>query len=385
MPRGRALALASAYVAGIAVMFGVLGTVFALAGQASSAPSWATPGSSFPLALFFVAMGLSMFGAFELALPAGLQARLSRVGGRGFGGAFLMGLVGGIIAAPCTGPPLAGPAGLRDHHPRRRVGVRHAARPTASASACRSGCWRRSRCRCPDPGAWMEWIKSFFGILLFLAALYYLKNVVPALGHFTSPSPAVRDRDGGDDRRGRRAGRHSRDFHGGVTEQLRKGLGVGLVTIGLLGLDQLPADAQGRRSSSPGSPTRPRRSRTRAPRGARCWSTSPPTGARRARSWTSRSSREREVAEVMTKFTLLRVDMSNANDVPALGELSRSYDAETLPAVRVVSPEGEDPRQARRRRPAATPIGSARSSSLRCRRTERQRRSLTHRASPRSD
>ena len=36
-----------------------------------------------PLALFFVAMGLSMFGAFEVALPAGLQERLSRVGGRG--------------------------------------------------------------------------------------------------------------------------------------------------------------------------------------------------------------------------------------------------------------------------------------------------------------
>ena len=53
-------------------------------------------------------MGLSMFGAFELALPSGLQKRLSRVGGKGFGGAFLMGLVGGIIAAPCTGPPLAG-------------------------------------------------------------------------------------------------------------------------------------------------------------------------------------------------------------------------------------------------------------------------------------
>ena len=42
-----------------------------------------------PLALFFVAMALSMFGAFELALPQPLQERLARVGGRGFGGAFL--------------------------------------------------------------------------------------------------------------------------------------------------------------------------------------------------------------------------------------------------------------------------------------------------------
>ena len=50
---------------------------------------------------------------------------------------------------------------------------------------------------------------------------------------------------------------------------------------------------------------------------------------------------KREVAEVMTRFTLLRVDMSKANDEPALGEISRRYDAETLPAVRVVSPEGK--------------------------------------------
>ena len=60
-----------------------------------------------PIAILFVVMAASMFGAFELALPSGLQQRLSSIGGRGFFGAFAMGLVGGIIAAPCTGPVLA--------------------------------------------------------------------------------------------------------------------------------------------------------------------------------------------------------------------------------------------------------------------------------------
>ncbi|HEV3030223.1 MAG TPA: cytochrome c biogenesis protein CcdA, partial [Polyangia bacterium] len=105
--RRRAAALASSYVAGIAVLFGALGTTFGLLGKAFGA-YLGNPWVVVPLALFFVAMALSMFGAFELALPQGLQARLSRVGGRGFGGAFLMGLVAGLIAAPCTGPPLAG-------------------------------------------------------------------------------------------------------------------------------------------------------------------------------------------------------------------------------------------------------------------------------------
>ena len=106
VPRGRALALATAYVLGIAAMFGTLGTTFGLVGRAFGT-FLANPWVIVPLALFFVAMGLSMFGAFEVALPSELQARLSRIGGRGMLGAFLMGLVAGIIAAPCTGPPLA--------------------------------------------------------------------------------------------------------------------------------------------------------------------------------------------------------------------------------------------------------------------------------------
>src|SRR6476659_1679602 len=107
VPRGRALLLGGAYVAGIAAMFGALGTSFGLLGKAFGT-FLANPWVIVPLAVFFVAMGLSMFGAFELALPQGLQQRLSRVGGRGFAGAFGMGLVAGLIAAPCTGPPLAG-------------------------------------------------------------------------------------------------------------------------------------------------------------------------------------------------------------------------------------------------------------------------------------
>src|SRR5262249_7617516 len=60
------------------------------------------------LALLFIALAASMFGAFELALPSGLTNRLSTVGGVGYKGAFVMGLVMGLIAAPCTGPFLTG-------------------------------------------------------------------------------------------------------------------------------------------------------------------------------------------------------------------------------------------------------------------------------------
>jgi len=45
-----------------------------------------------------------------------------------------------------------------------------------------------------------------------------------------------------------------------------------------------------------------------------------------------------EVAREMSRFTLLRVDLSEEDD--ALAAVKRKYGAETLPAIRIVSPAG---------------------------------------------
>lgn len=178
--------LATLYVAGIAVMFGILGTTFALLGKAFGT-FLANPFVIVPLALFFFAMALSMFGAFDLTLPAGLQARLAAIGGAGYGGAFLMGIVGGLIAAPCTGPPLAGilayVATTRDAFfgffllAMYAVGIGIPFWLIAGFSV-----------QLPKSGPWMNSVKSIFGIALVAASLYYLKPVLPILGQLTSRS-----------------------------------------------------------------------------------------------------------------------------------------------------------------------------------------------------
>jgi thiol:disulfide interchange protein DsbD len=316
----------------------VLGTVCGLTGSKFGA-YLGSPWVVVPLALFFAAMGLSMFGAFEIALPAGLQARLTRVGGRGFGGAFLMGLVGGIIAAPCTGPPLlallAYVTTTRDATwgfltlATYGVGVGMPLWLLAAFSAAM-----------PRPGAWMDWIKSFFGILLFLAALYYLKNVVPALARFTSPSPRFAIAMAAMVTAGLALGAIHATFYGRAAEKLRKGLGVGLVVLGLLGSVNYLLTPKGEIQLAWLS------DETAALADARA--AGRPLLVDFSADWCTPCKEldvqvfaKRDVAEVMTRFTLLRVDMSNANDVPALGEISRRYDAETLPAVRVVSPDGK--------------------------------------------
>jgi thiol:disulfide interchange protein DsbD len=88
----------------MAVTYTVLGVIAASSGQAFGAFAQ-HPAFLIPVSLLFTAFALSLFGAFEIRLPAALQARLQASGPRqGLLGAFLMGLVLGPLSAPCVGP-----------------------------------------------------------------------------------------------------------------------------------------------------------------------------------------------------------------------------------------------------------------------------------------
>src|SRR3954451_20403165 len=105
--RARSVALSATYVGGIAVTYSALGVFAALSGKAFGSVL-ASPWVIAVLAVFLVGLAASMFGAFDLNLPAAVQERLGLVRGAGFAHALGMGLVAGIVAAPCTGPVLAG-------------------------------------------------------------------------------------------------------------------------------------------------------------------------------------------------------------------------------------------------------------------------------------
>src|SRR5262249_5283752 len=76
--RWRAFGLAWMYVLGMVVMFSSLGFIFALWGRASgSGFLLANPAVVIPIVILYVVLAASMFGAFELNLPSGLQTRLN--------------------------------------------------------------------------------------------------------------------------------------------------------------------------------------------------------------------------------------------------------------------------------------------------------------------
>jgi thioredoxin:protein disulfide reductase len=89
-------------------MYSTLGLVAGLTGMVFGSilsHPWVVIG----LVALLAALALSMFDLYEFTLPSSWQTKLATVGGGGGKlGVFLMGLVAGLIAAPCTGPFLIG-------------------------------------------------------------------------------------------------------------------------------------------------------------------------------------------------------------------------------------------------------------------------------------
>jgi thiol:disulfide interchange protein DsbD len=228
----RALALATVYVVGMGITYAALGVAIAVLGKTSSFGSQLnSPFLVVPLAILFLALATSLFGAFTLQLPSSIQLKLNQVGGKGFGGAFAMGLVGGLIAAPCTGPFLIGlltfvatgknvvAGGTLLFVYALGMGVLFWAL-AAFASAL------------PKSGAWMEAMKSIGGMLLLFAGIYYLLPLFPSVKTLVPPDYWFVGVGIGAIVLGVALGAVQRSFHGSGKEIAMKLGGVALVVAG---------------------------------------------------------------------------------------------------------------------------------------------------------
>jgi thioredoxin:protein disulfide reductase len=229
--RSRSIALSGTYVAGIAAMYSVLGLFAALSGKAFGTVL-SSPAVVVLLAVFLVALAASMFGAFEIALPSTLQQKLSGVRGTGFAGAFGMGLVAGIIAAPCTGPVLAGVLAY-----------------VATQRNAVLGFWMlftyaigmgllffvlgATSLRLPRSGPWMETVNSVLGVALVAAAVGLVLPFIPRAGALPLSPPWVGLAAGVLAFAGVLAGALSLSFHGDRREKATKLIALALLLGGV--------------------------------------------------------------------------------------------------------------------------------------------------------
>jgi thioredoxin:protein disulfide reductase len=179
--RKRTALLSGGYVLGMAVTYALAGVAAALSGTmlAGALQNVWVLGS---FALLFVILALSMFGYFELHLPASLQTSLNAKIPRGTGsmiGTILMGGLSALVVSPCVAAPLAGALLYIAKTGNLVIG--------GSALFCMAlgmgvplmlvGTLTGSIL--PRAGAWMEVVKKGFGLLLLGVAAWLLKPVAP--------------------------------------------------------------------------------------------------------------------------------------------------------------------------------------------------------------
>jgi thiol:disulfide interchange protein DsbD len=174
----RTLLLAGCYVLGISLSYALLGLLAAQTGALFGA--WLqSPLLLIWIALAIVSLALSLFGLYEIRLPAAISRRLGAAS-PGLWGALLMGLMVGVVAAPCVGPFLVGlmlfisrlgnPAAGFLLFFVLGVGMGVPSLVLAVASS-RVG-------RLPKADVWLVWSKKALGVILLGLALYFLRPLL---------------------------------------------------------------------------------------------------------------------------------------------------------------------------------------------------------------
>jgi cytochrome c-type biogenesis protein len=174
--RLRPVFLTLTYVLGLAAVYSLLGVVAGMTGTLFGTIS-TNPWLYFMMANLLVLSALVMFDVLPVPVPTAWIDRASRAGTAGrYSGAFVMGSVSGLVAAPCGAPVMA--AVLTWVTTTQSAGLGFVYLFTFSLGMCALlvlvGVFSGSVARLPRAGAWMVWIKRGFGFLMLGAAEYYL-------------------------------------------------------------------------------------------------------------------------------------------------------------------------------------------------------------------
>jgi len=165
-------------VLGLATIYSVLGVIAAATGSVFG--SYAQhPVVLIVIAGIFLAMGASMFGLFEISVPASIQGKM-QTQKKGFLGAYLVGLVTGIVAAPCVGPVLVALLTWVAQTGNTVLGffLLFTFAIGMGLLFIVIGTFAGAVSALPGSGSWMETVKKGFGILLVAGALFFLRPLL---------------------------------------------------------------------------------------------------------------------------------------------------------------------------------------------------------------
>ena len=170
------------YVFAMACAYAVAGVAASVFGSGVQS-ALQTPAVLIGFSLVFVALALSMFGLYELQMPLAMQNALSKKAQSkgGIIGVFAMGFLSALIASPCVAAPLAGAllyiaqsgnalfGGLALFTMGLGMGVPLLLIGASSGKIL------------PRPGAWMDKIKTLFGFIMLIMAVWLSARVLGSM------------------------------------------------------------------------------------------------------------------------------------------------------------------------------------------------------------
>ena len=178
----KAFYLSLVYVLAMALTYTIVGILVGLSGE--NIQAWfQNPWIIGSFAIIFVGLSFSMFGFYELQMPANIQSKLVNISNSQQGGNIIgvaiMGFLSALIVGPCVTAPLVGAliyiaetgdavlGGLALFSLSMGMG---APLLVIGASAGKL---------LPKAGAWMDAVKAVFGVLLLGLAIWLLERVAP--------------------------------------------------------------------------------------------------------------------------------------------------------------------------------------------------------------
>nr|CAA6829446.1 MAG: Cytochrome c-type biogenesis protein DsbD, protein-disulfide reductase (EC [uncultured Thiotrichaceae bacterium] len=178
----KAFVLSLVYVLAMALTYTIAGVLAGMFGSNLSA-ALQNPWALGIFSAIFVLLSLSMFGFYELQIPAAMQTRLNEFSNKQAGGSMIgvaiMGVLSALIVGPCVAAPLAGAliyigltgdavlGGMALFALSLGMGIPLLIVGTLAGNML------------PRAGMWMEAVKAVFGVLLLGVAIWMLERVLP--------------------------------------------------------------------------------------------------------------------------------------------------------------------------------------------------------------
>lgn len=178
-----AFGLSVAYVLGMALSYTLAGVAAGLSGSLIS-QSLQSPWVLALTALLFVVLAFSMFGFYELKMPAIIENSIlnisNKLKGGEFIGVFVMGVISALIVSPCVAAPLAGALVYIGQTQNVLMGGAGLFALAIGMGVPLLLIGASAGSLLPKAGSWMTIVRNLFGVLMLAMAVYIVWPVLPA-------------------------------------------------------------------------------------------------------------------------------------------------------------------------------------------------------------